>query len=619
MSACPPSAKRSRLKIAIACQPCRSKKVKCDGIRPACSNCLKKDSSRKSCSYGSGLSGAQIRRPRPPPASSEQTDEPEVRAVYCSCNSGAFAGEIKAAIDARLGLPSIGKLSLIPMTDAPLFGTLRRRQVSDKFENYIDNVLPPRRHADHLMDIYWQNLQPLEPILERESFSRSYQALFAGTSLEVDERVFLSSLNTVFALSTQVQENLEFQQRGEASNKYFDRAWTLLRPEAIIWEPGSLELVECLLLMSRYLQCTNNPHQTWMALGSAVRIAQSLGIHTPVTSSLNSSSRISQRKRQLWQCCVFLDRGISWVLGRTAISSLVISPIAIDSLQDNTMEENSHVPSAYYFTKMLELYEIVNHIMLSQATSNFGDKLDLPRLYQDNDSFGTVVQHDACLDKWEKSLPRLLRHDASQKSTNNVLYKQSLILRLRLLHARIHLFRPMLARLCLPQPQEVTSYSAGEGLGDRMLQDGAFLCIETAHKMVDLVSEHNKPDQAIGVLPWWHRILYLHVAGNILVAAMLRADLFTPMGSQYWTKAISALRAHESLSPYVQHCVETFQTLSSKISELHNPAGGSQFPLPDESLNTYFQDVFQDIGFDTENFLFGKEDMSWLGHFEAAQ
>jgi hypothetical protein len=73
-------------------------------------------------------------------------------------------------------------------------------------------------------------------------------------------------------------------------------------------EPGSLEIVQCLLLMSRYLQCTNNPHQTWMAIGSAVRIAQSLGLHLSGSASSSHSNRDTRLRRQLWQCCVFMDR-----------------------------------------------------------------------------------------------------------------------------------------------------------------------------------------------------------------------------------------------------------------------------------------------------------------------
>jgi 2-methylcitrate dehydratase PrpD len=67
--------------------------------------------------------------------------------------------------------------------------------------------------------------------------------------------------------------------------------------------------VQCMLLLSRYLQCTNHSHQTWMAVGSAVRAAQSLGLDSSQTSAGDSDARSGQRHR-LWQCCVFMDRSV---------------------------------------------------------------------------------------------------------------------------------------------------------------------------------------------------------------------------------------------------------------------------------------------------------------------
>jgi hypothetical protein len=80
---------------------------------------------------------------------------------------------------------------------------------------------------------------------------------------------------------------------------------------------------------------------------------------------------------------------------------------------------------------------------------------------------------------------------------------------------------------------------------------------------------------------------------------------------------MSALRAHEHFSPFVQQCVSTFQSLSSRILETHHH---STFPPPDGGpSNIYFQDVFQDLGFDPDNLLFGKDDVTWLSSFESAQ
>ena len=118
--------------------------------------------------------------------------------------------------------------------------------------------------------------------------------------------------------------------------------------------------------------------------------------------------------------------------------SLAVSPGAVDSLHDKIvegpgLEGQSRVPYAPYFAKTLELYEIGNRIMLSQAPagSAFGDRLGLPRLYRNDEYFGTVVQLEACLNKWESTLPQSLRPATYQGNTNAILYRQAVILRLR--------------------------------------------------------------------------------------------------------------------------------------------------------------------------------------------
>lgn len=222
-------------------------------MKLACGNCQKKSGLRENCIYHPasafvpvtpqhGLSDVPALNNAPPAPEPTFGDE-NITYVHGQIPA-VFATEVRAVIDARLGLPSSGRAHLIPCTDAPLFGSIQNLQssVSANFNN-SDNVLPPRKHADHLIGIYWQYIQPIEPFLDQERFVESYQALFAGTEISVDESIFIATLNVAFALSTQLQENLSSEQRGNASEAYFQRAWALLRPEAILWEPGSLELV----------------------------------------------------------------------------------------------------------------------------------------------------------------------------------------------------------------------------------------------------------------------------------------------------------------------------------------------------------------------------------------
>jgi len=185
-------------------------------------------------------------------------------------------------------------------------------------------------------------------------------------------------------------------------------------------------------------------------------------------------------------------------------------------------------------------------------------------------------------------------------------------------HGRILLFRPMLARFCFSQSQVSTNPSVDLGLEDRFLVNCASLCVENAQKMINLVLEQQKPDSITIILSWWHRVFYLHVASTILVAAMLRADLFTPAVSLSWNRAMSTLRAHEHLSPFIHQCVANFQTLASRISDNCHPVSG-QDPASEGLSNIDFQDVFQDMAFDPDSFFLGKEDMAWLNNFEPTQ
>ena len=92
-------------------------------------------------------------------------------------------------------------------------------------------------------------------------------------------------------------------------------------------------------------------------------------------------------------------RAISWTQGRT--SNVILSDPYLHS-------ELPHDDD--YFTKVLEIYEISNHFMLSQVSScsTFEARLGLPTLYKKEDYYVNVMRFESCLDRWQKALPRSL-------------------------------------------------------------------------------------------------------------------------------------------------------------------------------------------------------------------
>lgn len=305
-------------------------------IHSACSNCQKKDSLKENCS----LKVADSIIPRLPvlqkalptvtdsntqsipPLESLRQDRPAEQTTSVPARHGndfvTSVGDINAAVATRLGPPTAERPGLIATTDVPFFGVVLRDPSTDNSgqQTTEGHILPLRKDADHLLEIYWEYIHPLEPLVYKSSFLRSYHRLFSGKLSKRDQNIFLSTLNAIFALSTQSQSSLSPRVRDRTSETYFHRAWDLLRPERLIWEPGNLDIVQCLLLVSRYLQCTNNPHRTWMVVGLAVRMAQSLGLDLDIDdpNTAKATTDNSHLRHHVWQCCVFMDRLVIHVI-----------------------------------------------------------------------------------------------------------------------------------------------------------------------------------------------------------------------------------------------------------------------------------------------------------------
>ena len=244
------------------------------------------------------------------PESSHEYQEPYTNVDQkgaCYTAHGRFSRDIAAAIDERAGIPSTGTSNLVPFVNAPLFGDLDLRSSAGVFDP--KSTLPSRAYADRLVGVYWNHVDPTEPVLDRELFFQDYKALYSAAPWSRPNGypdTWLSILNVVFALSVQRLESIALSRRCDEANQFFRRAWALLGPETILWHSGSVDIVQCLMLMSRYLHCTNNRHLTWMTAGLAARIAQSTCCQPPERAGDSPAAR--KLRRRVWESCLHLDR-----------------------------------------------------------------------------------------------------------------------------------------------------------------------------------------------------------------------------------------------------------------------------------------------------------------------
>ncbi|SPO06315.1 related to C6 transcription factor [Cephalotrichum gorgonifer] len=652
----PVVARPKRQKIDVACDVCRSRKVKCDGKRPgqivsnfpsACGNCLRR--SDLNCNY---TPASSERTPRPHPyqspiprarLASRTTGTPSsslshlpvehspagidsmtivledgesTQQYFGSSSAGSFTRQIRAAIDARLGVPverTAGGISSTPSLQAA------RSQDSGP----LDYTLPPRRTADKLMDTYWHYVDPLYPFLDREQWMHAYQGIFAGTPINTDERIFVTTLNVIFALSTQLIESLQPDHRDDSSSEYFRKAQGLLRLNP--WDSGPLELVQCLLLMSQYLQSANNPHPTWMVVGSAVRTAQSLGLHLPETSADVASSQEREFLRRLWHGCVLMDRMVSLTHGRPAMISNQLAsavPLPLYSSDSRTAgptgATTSGSPRVAFFAKSVELYEIINRISLafySGGRSGGSDRSSTSSSEGADEDLGTVIRLDESLGEWERNLPRHLDIQALDQVDDEIIKRQGVVLRMRFLQARLLLLRPVLSRFCLEPTGPNNPPPKADTLRGRVVRECASFCVVTAQDLISALAEHQPQDGAQNLLPaWWYRIYYVYTASIVLVVAKLRPDIFDVRKS--WDQAMAILHNHEKFGPPARRCIAVLNILSDKIMQ-GGQSNGNGAPAGQELDQTVDEGNLDVDGFltddiDLDGFSFNADGLTWF-------
>ncbi|KAH2074078.1 hypothetical protein KXW40_001995 [Aspergillus fumigatus] len=706
-----------RRKVAVACDECRTRKVRCDGIQPVCGPCMKRSDAR--CVYTGELekrravrnyiasleskirhlespggrqvagytqskspfaqvspslqslerlspsqtvhrnryddrndfstgNGGQpgnavcrrLERPLDPEGRDDGVnammgsleEERQTQGFFGSSSATSFMRQIKTAVEKRVGSPdrrtSESILGTAPQS-SPLFNRTKRPSI---ISNY---VLPPRKTADNLMDVYWGFVFPLYPLVDSIQLRAEYSKLWTGETLDSDENMLMCTFNVIFALACQLADFIPPNEREASADAFFSRAKDLLHFN--LWHGGSAALIQCLLLMAQYLQSTDSAHQCWIVTGLAIRNAQSLGLHLPQTIARLPSFQEQQLARKIWHGCVLMDRVISMTFGRPAMISkascgAVPLPATVDeeyipaSLGDEVRQPAGRPSVMAFYAKSLELYEILNDILLSLykpvPEENPEDIYDFYFNKGSDESARTVFELDRALTKWAQSLPAHLRGDTPSMPEDAVFYHQSVVLRARFLHVRMLLFRPILSKYCTAR--EFTPHdpliSVNDSFPQRVAQQCSIICVKVAQEVIELIYSNIPADGTTGPLPaWWYNILYVYTAATVLIAGRLRSAIIEEVTetaiSRSWNCALEILRSYHSHSSSARRCVAALEILYEKVVSEGPPrneplthAQASTFNTTnDMSLGEGMNAILLD-GFNMPDF----QDMSWL-------
>lgn len=171
-----------------------------------------------------------------------------------------------------------------------------------------------------MLAAYWEDTHRVYPLLDRAKFEREYAKLWLSGSPRTSEysgsvhhripgsRIFHCLLNMTFALGSQCKN------QKDRSWLFWERCKSLLQLDFDIFNQGSVYLVQALLLMGIYLQGTRLTGACWNLVGNAIRVAQGLGLHIPMSLvgiHRHDNSLIQHReamRKRVWMSCLLMDR-----------------------------------------------------------------------------------------------------------------------------------------------------------------------------------------------------------------------------------------------------------------------------------------------------------------------
>ncbi|KAJ4501240.1 fungal-specific transcription factor domain-containing protein [Lentinula lateritia] len=416
----------------------------------------------------------------------------------------------------QLGLPDHHPLALLIDINTNVIGRLV-------------SVLPAKSHCLTLVTFYFERLEWYSKVLHSPSFlSDAHQLMgqvfptssngpLCDYSVLVHVSVpFLSVYFMVLCLSLHLIEpdtcrilNIGFDEATELSKKMYNAAQACLYVSDFIGN-HSLEALQCLILMGVYQQNLDEADSHWALLGSAIKMAQNLGISRLGSESDNKTytgiwTSVIKREvaRRIWWSLVFND----WSHAAAHNGAYSIHP----------SQNHTGFPANINDVDLvdgfpLKVRPIMEYTEMTLSLTRFrfvGIYREIVDNMQSPTGYDFVTEIDAKIRKMQEEVPRYFEeynlntpdNSASPPPYNPAQNVKQLELTLCLLMGetrQLRLHRPYLFK----------------GYKDRKYAKSREQCINSARAILNLLKSND--EQSAILLKWWMVLFYGFAASVVL-------------------------------------------------------------------------------------------------------
>ncbi|KAI9730233.1 MAG: hypothetical protein M1834_005997 [Cirrosporium novae-zelandiae] len=325
--------RKKRNKPTLNCEKCVERKTKCDRGRPHCLACIRRGSECRYTEKANVLEESgrgshirkNLRKPIRPIQNTVSRFSPQ------SNDEGNQSGSrILVKPDPQLDFqePSIGSpnvlLSNVPYSH-PSASNIYGIGSEYPFSNYwtlqgglgeVIAVLPRKEQADVLIAKYFEAVDPVYPMLHRQTFYAEYEELWALVP-ERRERIdgtFIALVFIMLAMGTQFVALPVGSDRAKCSEFYASASHQALRLTSFLNQPSILS-IQTMVLMNYFLMNDNHVSDGWAFAGVLIRQAYALGLNRdPSFVVPNASHFVKQQRRRLWQSVLVQDTFLTVLL-----------------------------------------------------------------------------------------------------------------------------------------------------------------------------------------------------------------------------------------------------------------------------------------------------------------
>jgi hypothetical protein len=244
-----------------------------------------------------------------------------VRNVHTATEPGATYSPISATNNEPTALCSsnLGFVQSLntgwPMPAYDIKNTNRLPQIPRFLWKRLESsaMIPHRPMADSLLHSFFTFAHEFLPIFHRPTFEELYDKLWASSlpskpqtpRERLEDGIFLSTLNVCFALGSLFSPLVSDEDRDTISDEYYERSRTLTNFD--VRDYSSLSTVRLQLVTGLYLQTTPYSSRCWSVVGTAIRIAQDLGLDKDPSGHIQADQTEVEMRRRVWHACVTMD------------------------------------------------------------------------------------------------------------------------------------------------------------------------------------------------------------------------------------------------------------------------------------------------------------------------